>query len=149
MMNDAQEYLMRVQLYDTHIENKLAELQRLNELALKITSTMGGEVVSGTRAQDKLGDAVSELVDYADEIRASISEYKQRKKEISETIEKIGKADQVSVLHKIYFEHKSWGEIAAEMHMTERNAQYIHGRALQSVRRIFREKAEKTEKVFA
>ena len=82
MMNDAQEYLMRVQLYDTHIENKLAELQRLNELALKITSTMGGEVVSGTRAQDKLGAAVSELVDYADEIRAAISEYKQRKKEI-------------------------------------------------------------------
>lgn len=136
MMIDAQEYLMRVPLYDANIENMLEELQRLNDLALKITSTMSGEAVSGTKAQDKLGTAVAKLVDYADEISATISEYKEKKQAVSALIRKIDNPDQVKVLHKLYFENKSWKTIASEMHMTERNAQYIRDDALLSVNRI-------------
>jgi UTP:GlnB (protein PII) uridylyltransferase len=99
---------------------------------------MGGEVVSGTRTQDKLGIAVSKLVDYADEINQLISEYKEKKQAISATIRKIENADQIKVLHKLYFEHKPWKIIAQEMHMTERNAQYIHGDALRSFNRVLR-----------
>lgn len=137
-MIDAHEYLSMVPLYDANIENLLEELQRLNDLALKITSTMGGEAVSGTRAQDKLGDAVAKLVDYADEISETVSQYREKKREISATIQKIENADQAKVLHKLYFENKQWKTIAKEMHMTERNAQYIRDDALRSVNRILR-----------
>lgn len=135
-MVDAQEYLSVVPLYDANIENMLEELQRLNDLALKITSTIGGEAVSGTKAQDKLGDAVAKLADYADEISEIINQYREKKQAISATIRQIENADQVKVLHKLYFEGKSWKTIANEMHMTERNAQYIHGDALRAINRI-------------
>lgn len=144
-MNEAQELLMRVQLYDANIENMVEELQQLNDIALKITSTMGGEVVSGTRAQDKLGIAVSKLVDYADEINRTISEYKEKKQAISAKIRKIENADQIKVLHKLYFEYKPWKVIAQEMHMTERNAQYIHNDALLSFERVLRGEGMRNE----
>lgn len=135
-MNDARSYLMQVELYDTHINNKLEELQRLKELTRHITSTLKQDVVSHSGNQDKLAEAVAKIVDLECEITTAVDAYIDKKREVSATIEKIAVPEQVSVLHKLYFEYKTWMEIAAEMHMTERNAQYIHGRALQSVSRL-------------
>ena len=39
-MTDAKEYLKRVKLYDTHINNKMEELDRLNAMVRKITQTL-------------------------------------------------------------------------------------------------------------
>lgn len=40
-MTDAKAYLKRVKLYDTHINNKMEELDRLNAMVRKITQTCG------------------------------------------------------------------------------------------------------------
>lgn len=149
LMIDAQSYLMQVELCNTHINNLLDELQRLKALTLRITTALKQDVVSHSGNQDKMAEAVAKIVDLESEINDSVDAYIDKRREVSNTIAKINKADQICVLHKLYFENKSWVEIAAEMHMSERNAQYIHGRALQSVRRILREEAEKTTKVFA
>lgn len=133
-MIDAKSYLMQVELYDTHINNKLEELQRLKELTRQITSTLKQDVVSHSGNQDKLAEAVAKIVDLENEITVAVDAYIDKKREVGKVLDRIDDADQVSVLHKLYFEYKSWLQIAAEMHMTERNAQYIHGRALQSVR---------------
>lgn len=39
-MTDAKAYLKRVKLYDTHINNKMEELDRLNAMVRKITQTL-------------------------------------------------------------------------------------------------------------
>ena len=39
-MTDVKEYLKRVKLYDTHINNKMEELDRLNAMVRKITQTL-------------------------------------------------------------------------------------------------------------
>lgn len=39
-MTDAKAYLKRVKLYDTYINNKMEELERLNAMVRKITQTL-------------------------------------------------------------------------------------------------------------
>lgn len=133
-MTDAKAYLMQVELYDTHINNKLEELQRLREFTRQITATWKKDVVATSGKQDKLGEAIAKIIDLETEINDAIDAYIDRRREVVSLIEKLNEPDQVTVLHKRYCGYKSWTDIAKEMHMSERNVQYIHGRALQSVR---------------
>ena len=134
-MTDAKTYLSQVELYDTHINNKLEELARLKELLRHITSSIKDVPVSGGGNQDKLGSAIAKIIDLENEINDAVDAYVDKRREVSKLLDRLEDADQVAVLHKLYFEFKTWPEIALEMHMTERNAQYIHGRALQHVRK--------------
>ena len=129
----AKEYLQQVKLCDVNVTNKLEELSRLKDMVYHITSTLRGDVVSGSGNQDKLGDAVAKIVDLEAEINDAIDAYVDKKREISKTIEKITDPDQVQVLHKRYFEYLTWEQIACEIPMSYRNVCYVHGRALQAV----------------
>ena len=133
-MTDAKAYLSQVELYDTHINNKLEELQRLKEFTRQITSTWKKDVVATSGKQDKLGEAIAKIIDLETEINDAIDAYIDRRREVVSLIEKLNEPDQVLVLHKRYCEYKPWPQIAKEMHMAERTVQYTHGRALQSVR---------------
>lgn len=133
-MCDAKEYLRKVKLCDTHINNKLAELERLKAMVQKITVTWKDDVVSGgSRSQDKLGDAVARIIDLQRELNNDIDNYVDMKQEIRGIVDKIEDANQVDVIYKRYFLYESFEQIACEMHMTFRNVLYIHGKALEAV----------------
>jgi DNA-directed RNA polymerase specialized sigma subunit len=133
-MIDAKAYLVQVELYDRHINNKLEELVRLKELTRQITSTLKQDVVATSGRQDKLGEAIAKIIDLETEINDAVDAYIDKRREVISVIEKISDPDQVAVLYKRYCGYKGWTDIAKELHMSERNVQYIHGRALQSVR---------------
>lgn len=135
---DAKTFLKQVELYDTHINNKLEELNSLKSMTLKITTTLKHDVVSGSGNQDKLGNAVAKMVDLENEINQTIDAFVERKKAVNTLIEQVPDSDQLKVLHKRYFEYKTWEEIACDMHMSFRNVCYIHGRALQAVDEIMK-----------
>lgn len=141
-MDDAQKYLRQVELYGVRISNMLEELKRLKLLTTQITAALKQDVVSHSGNQDKIAEAVAKIVDLENEISAAIDEYIDKWREVGALVDKMDNPDEAAVLHKLYFEKKTWPQIAVEMNMTERNAQYIHGRALQSVRRILRGDAE-------
>lgn len=126
-------YLQKIKLYDTHINNKLAELSRLKEMATNITSTWKDDVVSGSGSKDRMGDTVSKIVDLEAEINRTIDEFVDKKNEICAIFERLQNPDHVAVLHKRYVEYLTWEQIACDMHMSYRNVCYIHGRALQAV----------------
>ena len=132
-MTDAKAYLKKVKLYDTHIDNKLAELERLKAMVTKITQTWKEDVVSGSRSQDKIGDAVSRIVDLQKEINKDIDSFVDMKQEILDLVDKIEDADQLNVVYKRYILYETFEQIACEMHMTFRNVCYIHGKALETV----------------
>lgn len=142
-MDDATKYLQQAALCNAHINNLLEDAQRLRELMRQITATLKPDVVSRSSNQDKIAEAVAKLVDLESEINAAVDSYIDKRNEIASTIAKITVPKQVAVLHKLYLEEKTWPKIAEEMHMSERNAQYIHGRALQSVRRVLTQQNEK------
>lgn len=134
---EAKQYLRKVKLCDTHINNKLRELEDLKAMVTKITATWKDDVVSGGgRSQDKLGDAVSRIVDLQNEINQEIDNYVDMKREIKGIIDQIKNADQVNVLYRRYFLYETFEKIACDMHMTYRNVCYIHGKALEAVKEL-------------
>ena len=136
------EYLLRVKVCDTHINNLMEELETLKEMVTKVTSTMKDSAVSGGGNKDKIGNAVAKIVDLQREINEAIDEYVDKKREVMATIEKVEDANQLAVLHKRYIQYKPWEQIACEMNFTYRNVCYIHGRALQKVSDLIKGETE-------
>ena len=135
-MIDAKAYLQQIKLCDEYISSKLAEVERLKALALNITSTIKGDVSSGSHSQDKIGDAVAKLLDLQNDINNAIDKYVDLKREIHSVLDQLTNKDYVSILYKRYFEHKTWEKIACEMNYSYQWICKLHGRALQAVEKI-------------
>lgn len=133
-------YLQKIRLYDTHINNKVAEMSRLKDMVLNITPTLKDDVVSGSGSKDKLGDTVAKIVDLQDEISRAIDEFVDRKNEVCAIIDSLQNPDHVALLHKRYVEYLTWEQIACDMHISYRHATRMHGRALQAIERVMIEK---------
>lgn len=144
-MIDAKEYLKQVQLYDVHIDGKLQDLETLKAMATKITTTLKLDAAFGSGNQDRLGEVVARIVDLQNEINQAVDDFVDLKRDVNAILDKITNPDQLQVLYKRYFEYKTWEQIACEMHMTFRNACYIHGDALKSVAAILERKGEEPE----
>lgn len=141
--NPVQEYLRQVKLCDAHINNMLEELAHLKALATKITTTLKQDAVSGGGFGDKVGDTVSRIIDMEAEIDRAIDEFVDKKKEVKSVIEQVKDPDQLNVLLKCYILHESLEQIACEMGYSYRNICYIHGRALQTVGDILKDRRSK------
>lgn len=139
-MNSTIKELQKIEVHDKRISIIQSEIDRLEAAATNTTANYGGEVVAGSRNQDKMGDSAAEIAD----LRTAKSELNQKRNtylmilnRIPEVVDKAKEAsNQIDVLYKHYFEYKTFGEIAAEMHYGERNVCYIHGRALQSYAKL-------------
>ena len=104
-MTDAKAYLMQVELYDTHINNKLEELARLKELLRHITSSIKDVPVHGGGNQDKLGSAVSKIVDLENEINEKIDDLIWLKERLMNCINRLSKPEYITVLERRYFKY--------------------------------------------
>lgn len=136
--NEVKEYLEQIQLCDKRINNKLEELSRLEALAFKVTSSLKQVAVFGGGSQDKVGDAVSRIVDLQKEINDEIDKFCDTKAEVRALIDKVKDPDQLDVLSKKYLLYESLEQIACEMGFTYRNVCYIHGRALQTIAELMK-----------
>lgn len=138
-MKDTKTYLGQIRLLDVRINAKIAEMERIRDIATKVTTAFDSVRVSGGGNDDKLGDAVSRLVDIQSEINADIDAYINRRAYIVSILDKIEDAEELAVLHKRYIEFKRWEQISEEMGYSQRNVTYIHGRALLSIRKLLEE----------
>lgn len=136
--NEAQEFLRQIKLYDTHITTKVEELDMLNGLATKITTSLSMAPAHGSGNQDKLGNAVAKIVDLEREINAEIDHYVDKKTEVKRVLDRIKNPDQLKVLSKHYLLYETLEQIACEMGYSYRNICYIHGRGLQAVSEILK-----------
>ena len=137
---NAKEYLGRIKALDQEINRKLDRATALKALALKVTSAWGGEHVSGSGNQDKLGDTIAKIIDLERKIDNAVDKFVDKKAEVRAVIEKVKNPDQLELLLKIYIHYQSLEKVACEMGYTYRNACYIHGRALQTVEAILAER---------
>lgn len=145
-MADAKEFLQQVRLFDIHINSLLEEKAQMEALALKVTSSWSGERVSGSGNQDKLGDTVAKILDLERKIDMAVDNFVDKKAEVKAVLGKIQNPDQLELLLKVYIHYETLEKVACEMHMTYRNACYIHGRALQTVEAILLERGKKNGK---
>lgn len=136
----AKEFLQQVRLYDIQIDSLLEEKAQLESLRDKITSAWGGEHVSGSGNQDKLGDTVAKIIDLERKIDSAVDRFVDKKAEVRAVIEKVKDHAHLELLLKVYIHYETLEKVACEMGYTYRNACYIHGRALQTVEAILAER---------
>ena len=141
-LSSAKEYLRQVKLLDVQIDSRLHELYHLKDMVRKITTTLSPVPSSGSGNLDRLGDSVAKIIDLQDEINRDVDRFVDLKKDIMAMTEGLTDADQVNVIHKRYFEYKTWEQIACEMYMSYRNVCYIHGKALLAVTELMKGKED-------
>lgn len=126
------ERLGQVRKLDELINAKLAERQRLIEIATDITARpMDGMPHSNTGVvSQKMQNAVVSMVDLEHEINRMIDRYVDCKQEVVSALEKLP-AMEYGVLHRYYIRYMTIEEIAEDMNYSVRQILRIKKRALQ------------------
>ena len=137
-MIDAKRYLQQIKQCDMRIRIKTEDLEQLKSFTEKVTSTLSDVSVSGTKNNDKMGDAVVRIVDLRNDINCEIDKLIDLKKEVCAVLDKVSNEDQYTVLYRRYVLFHTLVQIAADMNYSYRGICKLHGRALQAVERILK-----------
>lgn len=127
---NAKEYLKQAFYLDKRINSKLEQVESLNALATKATSTLSDMPKSPNRGASKLEDTIVKIIDLQEEINRDIDKLVDLKKEIVRTIKKIEDKELQVVLEKRYLCFESWEKIAVEMNYSIQYCFNVHRNAL-------------------
>ena len=130
---NAKEYLKQAFYLDKRINSKLEQVESLNALATKATSTLSDMPKSSNRGTSKLEDTIVKIVDLQEEINRDIDKLVDLKKEIVRTIKKIEDKELQVVLEKRYLCFESWERIAVEMNYSIQHIFRLHSKALKNI----------------
>ena len=130
---NAKEYLKQAFYLDKRINSKLEQVESLNALATKATSTLSDMPKSPSRGTSKLEDTIVKIIDLQEEINRDIDKLVDLKKEIVRTIKKIEDKELQVVLEKRYLCFESWEKIAVEMNYSIQHIFRLHSKALKNI----------------
>ena len=129
----SKEYLSQAFIVDVDINTKLDQLDRLNALATKATTTFSEVPFTGTPDPHRREDIIVKIIDLEDRIKEEMRRLVDLKSDIMTAIAKIEEPEQRIVLEKRYLEFKKWEDIAVEMNRSLRSIYRLHGEALKNV----------------
>ena len=128
---DTKQYLQQISRLDRMIQNKLAEISQLRELAMSVSAVKNEERVQNTPNFDKIGTAYCKIEEMEEKLDKLIDEYVDKKNLIISQIDGIENETYYEILFARYIEKKTFEKIADEMTYSFRNVTRLHGRALQ------------------
>lgn len=131
---NVEQWLEQVKKLDEMINGKLAERDRLNELATDISSKpIDGMPYTNTgTVSQKMQNAVIDLVMLANEINKLIDKYVDLKQEVIKMLEQLP-AVQYGVLHRYYIRYMTIEKIAEDMGYSVRQILRIKKKGLQNL----------------
>ena len=127
------EYLGQAYRLDQRINSKLEQLESLNGLATKCTSTLTGMPKNLSRSTSMMADAVAKIVDLQAEINRDIDLLVDLKCEMVRVIKNVEHAEYQTLLELRYLCFKTWEQIAVDMNYSIDNVYRIHRKALCAV----------------
>ena len=128
---DTKQYLQQISRLDRMINNKLAEISQLRELAMSVSAVKNEERVQTTPNFDKIGTAYCKIEAMEEKLYKLIDEFVDKKNLIISQIDKIENETYYEILFARYIEKKTFEKIADEMTYSWRQVIRLHGRALQ------------------
>lgn len=131
----AEEYLLNVRRYDTMIDNKLAEIDKLKRLADSISPELKNVVVSGSRNVHRVQDIWNKIIDLNREATEDIDRFIDYRQEVINTIQKLP-VQEYDVLHKHYVQYMTWDQVASAMHYSLARIMRIRKKALLNLSEI-------------
>ena len=130
---NAKEYLKQAFYLDKRINSKLEQVESLNALATKATSTLSDMPKSSNRGTSKLEDTIIKIVELQEEINKDIDNLVDLKKEIANSIYSLKDKEEQTVLEKRYLCFNSWEQIAVDMNYSIQYCFKIHRNALKAI----------------
>lgn len=127
------EYLGQAYRLDQRINSKLEQLESLNGLATKCTSTLTGMPKNPSHSTSMMADAVAKIVDLQAEINRDIDLLVDLKCEMVRVIKNVEHAEYQTLLELRYLCFKTWEQIAVDMNYSIDNVYRIHRKALCAV----------------
>ncbi len=126
----AKNYLMRAYRVDQRIENKLEQIQLLNDLAAKATATYSDMPGSPNRNVHKMEDVLVKIIDIKTEINADMLELVDLKKETMDCIKQVDDPELQLILELRYLNYVGWEQIAGDLGYGIDNVFRLHRKAL-------------------
>ena len=129
----ARDYLSQAYRLDQRINSKLEQVESLNELATKVSSTLTGMPKNTNRATSTMADTVTKIIALQEEINNDIERLVDLKREMVAVIKAVSNTERQTLLELRYLCFKTWEQIAVEMNYTVRNVHLLHKEALNAI----------------
>lgn len=130
---NAKEYLKQAFYLDKRINSKLEQVESLNALATKATSTLSDMPKSPSRGPSKLEDTIVKIIDLQEEINRDIDKLVDLKAEMVGTIKQIQDKELQVILEKRYLCFETWEKIAVDMNYSIQHIFRLHSKALKNI----------------
>lgn len=130
----AKEYLNQAFRLDKRIKSKLDQIEALNDLATKCTSTITGMPHAASPNNFSMAQTIDKIVDLQNEINADIDNLVDLKREIMRTIKEVKIAEYQLILEKRYLCFYRMERIASDMGYDFRYLKKLHKKALECVK---------------
>ncbi|MDK7355786.1 hypothetical protein QP518_08495 [Peptoniphilus harei] len=134
---NAKEYLKQAFYLDKRINSKLEQVESLNALATKATSTLSDMPKSPSRGTSKLEDTIVKIVDLQEEINRDIDKLVDLKAEMVGTIKQIQNKELQVILEKRYLCFETWEKIAVDMNYDIRHIHRLHNLGLKEFKKNY------------
>jgi DNA-directed RNA polymerase specialized sigma subunit len=129
----AKEYLGQAYRLDQRINSKLEQIQSLNELATKCTSTLSCIPRNPSRSTSTMADAVGKIIDLQAEINRDIDHLVDLKHVMVSAIKAVDNTEYQTLLELRFLCFKTWEQIAVAMGYNVRHVYRLHDEAVNSI----------------
>lgn len=130
----AKEYLGQYRRLKTDIDSKTEQLEELRELAESVSHSTGTGGSGGT--SDKVGKTVAKIIDLENNINCQIEKMIELKIKIESTILSVNNSTLCQLLILRYINGHTFEQIALEMNYCYMQICRLHGKALESVKKM-------------
>ena len=138
----AKEYLSQAWNIDRRINDKLAHVAQLRDMATNVSTVISDMPRSPGLNNQRMENIIARLTDTEEEINADIDHLVSLKLEIMNTIWQVEDENAQMVLERRYHSFKSWEDIAADMSVSIRWVHKIHVKALDEVEKILEKRQQ-------
>lgn len=134
---DTRTYLQQIERLDRKIQNKFAEIEQLKTMATSISVAQKDINVQTFSDKDRMGSAVSKIVDLESEANEIICEFLEKRSIIIHQIDGISDTNMYHILFNRYVMMKDLGTISVEMGYSFKQVCRIHGNALKKFEHLY------------
>ena len=131
----AKEYLQQYRYINININNKIAQQERLRELATCVSPSSDG-CGHNSGVSDKVGSLCAKIADLNAEINAEIDNLIDVQKDIMRTIGKVDNECLRTILTERYINCWTFEQIADDIHYSYMQTFRLHGQALAAVQNV-------------
>ena len=134
----AKDYLSQARYLDMRINSKIQQIESLNELATRCTSTITGLPRNPNHGTSLMADAVGKIIDLQAEINRDIDKLVDLKREIVTVIKAVDSVEYQTLLEKRYLCFMQWEQIAVDMSYSMQYTFRMHEQALKNIAEILK-----------